>query len=162
MIENRRSIHGAELTALIFAGLGWVTFGILAIPGVIIAHCLGATGAATSIVTKTTFRVGYTAIAISATIALKLWISARHVYSEVVAAGPRMMESEWQLNHQRGSSEAATEALNTSADSHLALWLSVAGIAIALLLVMPPLMNWMRRSQMKAQSDRIMRMNRNR
>jgi len=162
MIENRPSIHGAEVAALVFAGLGWVTFGVLAIPAVIIAHCLSASGAATSIVTKTTFRVGYTAIAIWAMIVMKLGISARHFYSDYVAAGPRMMESEWQPSHQRGSLEAATDALSNNPDSNLALWLSLAGVVIALLLVMPPLMNWMRHSQMKSQNERIMRMNRNR
>lgn len=162
MTENRQSISGAEVTALVFAGLGWITFGILAIPAVIIAHCLSASGASTSIVMKTTFRVGYTAIALSTIVALKIWLTGRRLHQEVTAAAPRMMEDGWQTNHPNGSSAAATPGLNLTADSNLVFWLVVAAVTITILLVIPPLMNWMRRSQAKAQSARIMRMNRNR
>jgi hypothetical protein len=156
-MENKeRSVHGAEVTALIFAGLGWVTFGILAIPAVIIAHCLTASGAATSIVTKITFRVAYTAIAIASAIVLKAGLSMYKVSSEIAA---------FRESHQGVGalySNQVAEPLYATSDSRLTLWLSLAGITLALLLIIPPVMNWMRRSQMKAQSDRIMRMNRNR
>lgn len=161
MESKERSVHGAEVTALIFAGLGWVTFGVLAIPAVIIAHCLSSAGTATSIVTKITFRVGYTAIALALAIVLKVGFSVRNAQAELVSFGNSSQGSgAW--SRFNTTPQTTAEPFSALPSSQLTLWLSLAGITIALLLIIPPLMNWMRRSQLKAQSDRIMRMNRNR
>lgn len=161
MVSNQRSVHGAEVTALIFAGLGWVTFGVLAIPAVIIAHCLSSAGTAISIVTKITFRVGYTAIALAAAIVLKVGFSVRNAQAELASFG-NSLQGAGTWSRSGTAPQAAAEPFNALPNSQLTLWLSLAGVTIALLLIIPPLMNWMRRSQLKAQSDRIMRMNRNR
>lgn len=151
--EDHSSSGSAESIALVFACLGWVTFGLLAIPGVIIAHCLKSSGVATPSTSRATFIVGYSIIGIMSSLFLAPFILTaviRHQAAETMSREPLF---------SRGTE--ATSYPSGIEISNPGLWLA-AGAGVAILIAMPFLITRLRSLQMKAQSARIMRMNRNR
>ncbi len=153
MAEDRSSNHSAESIALVFACLGWVTFGLLAIPGVIIAHCLKASGTVTTSTSRATFVVGYSIIGIVSALILTPFLLTVVIRQQVANAASR---ESW------FASELGAPAYSSGLEiPNPGLWLA-AGAGLAVLVAMPFLMTRIRSLQMKAQSARIMRMNRNR
>ena len=140
--------------ALICSVLGWVSWGVIAIPGVIIAHTVKSNEPSTAVVIKAALRVGYAAILFG----LAGFITLAVVYLGFVSR-LKVALGFGEPSYFSGSTASGALLSSEGSDRMIANWAWTGGIflvtVIAFVLMLPLIRKWYARFQ----SARILRSN---
>lgn len=153
-MQQREAHLTTAYIALICSALGWVSWGVIAIPGVIIAHTVKSVEPSTGVAVKASLRVGYAAILVGLAKFFILVLTYFGVISRLnVALG---IENTSQLNGYpyRGT------AMNSEDLSRLITnWTWIGVFLLVTLLVLILILPLLRKGYASLQSARILRNN---
>ena len=140
--------------ALICSALGWVSWGVIAIPGVIIAHTVKSHEPSTTIAIKAALRVGYTAILVGLAGFSALVMTYLGFVSRLkVALGLG------DASHLVGSTTYATPISPEESYRIMANWGWIGGIVFVMMIVFVSMLPLLRKGYASLQAARILRSN---
>ena len=140
--------------ALICSVLGWVSWGVMAIPGVIIAHTVKSQEPSTAVAIKAALRVGYAAILIGLAGLTTLVLAYLGLVARLkVALG--LVES----SHLEGYATPGVFVASEDSTRMMANWAWIGGIFLVTVIVFVLMLPLIRKGYASLQAARILRSN---